>query len=116
MSWKLDQTLAAEQELDDTHNRLTNLTGLTHHFLTIPRLFGLRNYLFDPPHLPVGQPHLDAVGVIRGLGEDVLHLSPGELARPLVLLQDDHDLSAPHYIAPDPSVGLHSPAMCCSQT
>ncbi len=75
-------------------------------------LFGLRDYLFDPPHLPVGQPDFDAVGVVSGFGEDIFHLSPGEPAGPLDPLQNDHDLGAPPDIAPDPPVVRHGSAMC----
>ncbi len=71
----------------------------------------MRHYLFDPPDLPVGEPDLDAVGVVSGPREDLLHLSLGALASPLVPLEDDHDLCAYTDIAPDSPVGLHGPAM-----
>ena len=74
-------------------------------------LFGLRGYLFDPPDLPVDEPDLDAVGMVGGPGEDILHLSPGEPAGPLVSLQDDVDLGAYPDVAPDSPVGFHGPAM-----
>ena len=74
-------------------------------------LFWRGDFLFDPPDLPVGQPDLDAVGMVGGPCEDLLHLSPGESAGPLVPLQDDHDLGSHSDVAPDPPVGFHVPAM-----
>ncbi len=42
--------------------------------------------LLNPSYLAVGKPDLDASWVVGGVGEDILHHSPGPLPRPLVLL------------------------------
>ena len=41
--------------------------------------------LLDTPDLAVRQPHLDAVGVVLGPCQDVLHYAPRQLPGPLVL-------------------------------
>jgi len=47
------------------------------------------NYCLHPAHLPVREPHLDAVGMGWAVGEDRLHDALRQFAAPLVLLQDD---------------------------
>ena len=73
--------------------------------------FRLRDYLFDPPDFTVGQPNLDAVGVVGGPREDLLYTSPGEPTGPLILLEDDYNLGTYPDVASCPSVGFHGPAM-----
>ena len=52
----------------------------------------LRHNLFHAPDLPALQTDLDAVRMIRGLGEDVLDDAFRQLAGALILFQDDQDL------------------------
>ena len=63
----------------------------------------------DPPYLPISEPDLDAMGVVRGPREDVLHHASCELPGPLVPLQDYQDLRAHCDVPPVPAVGLHGP-------
>lgn len=51
----------------------------------------LDNDLLYAPHRPALQTDLDPVRMGRRLGENLLHNPPGQLARALILLEDDQD-------------------------
>jgi hypothetical protein len=47
--------------------------------------------LFDTPYLSILQTDLDAMRVVRGLGENILHNAFGEFTCTLILFQDNKD-------------------------
>jgi hypothetical protein len=49
-------------------------------------------YLFDPSHLAAFQANLDAVGMKRGLRQDIFDYAFGQLAGALVFLQSDQNM------------------------
>jgi hypothetical protein len=55
---------------------------------------GYRQDCFDPPHLSVGQAYLDAVGMMRGTGEDGFDRAPGKAASALVCFENNLNLGA----------------------
>ena len=61
--------------------------------------------LLHPADLPVFEPYLDAMGVERGTGQDLLYLPFGQPAGPLVLLELDPDKHSRIDAAPLPAVG-----------
>ena len=54
--------------------------------------------LFNPAHLSIRQPHLDAMGMAGGFGEDILDNTPGQFSTALVFFQYDVHFDSGFYI------------------
>src|SRR5437879_491219 len=77
-------------------------------------LFRFPKNFLNAAYLPVRQPHLYAVRVIGGIGEQVLNDAYGQSAGSLVLLQNNSDLQAGMNIF---SCSMrHNIKSCCSPT
>jgi len=59
---------------------------------------------FDPAHLSISQPDLNAMGMIGRFGENILDNAPGQFAGALVLFQHDVNFYSGSYIPPVPSI------------